>query len=479
MKKSISLAALAAVISSVAPASAGAMTLEEALATAYVTNPTLNAQRAEVRATDESVPQALGGWRPTVTVEGSTGRQIIESSTLRDMGDREVGTSPDSYGVTVQQPLFDGFGTVNAVDAAENQVLAARGQLTAVEQTVLLDASQAYMNVLREMAVLDLNVNNEQVLRRQLEATQDRFEVGEITRTDVSQAESRLAGAVAGRLAAEAELKTARATFARVVGVPPENLNWPEGEMGAGMPDSLAQAIENALEAQPQVIAARYAARAALENVDVARSELLPSVALQASAERSYDSGGHDSFQHRQSIQAVVNVPLYQSGGAWSRLRQAKHTAGQRRIQVDEALQSTRETTVQSWETLQAARAQIESLRAQVEASQVALEGVQREAQVGARTVLDVLDAEQELLNARVNLVRARRDERVAAYQLLSAMGRLTAGSLDLPVTVYDPAEHYDDVRDQWFGSSDAAEMDEAGAPPQPAATGSVAGGSD
>lgn len=461
MKKSISLAALAAAISLIAPASAGAMTLEEALATAYVSNPTLNAQRAAMRATDESVPQALSGWRPTVSVNGSIGRQEVETSALRGAdADRDFYGTPNTYGVTVQQPLFNGYGTVNAVDAAENQVLAARGELTAVEQAVLLDAAQAYMNVLREMAVLDLNVNNEQVLRRQLEATQDRFQVGEITRTDVSQAESRLAGAIAGRLGAEAELQTARATFARIIGVSPENLDWPQGEMGAAVPENLPQAIELALNEQPQVIAARYAARAATEAIDVVRSELLPSVALQASAQRAYNNTGPDSFQHSQSIQAVVNVPLYQSGAVWSRLREAKHTAGQLRIQVDEALQQTRARTVQAWEGLQAARAQIESLTAQVEASQVALEGVQREAQVGARTVLDVLDAEQELLNARVNLVRARRDERVAAYQLLSALGRLTADGLGLPVTVYDPAEHYNDVRDSWFGSSTGADQD-------------------
>ncbi len=464
MKKSISsVAVAAAAFGLLMPATASAMTLQDALAAAYVSNPTLNAQRAAVRATDENVPQALSGWRPSVSVEASTGKQVIESSSLRSTGDREVGTMPDSYSVTVQQPIFNGFGTVNAVDAAESQVLAARGQLTAVEQQVLLSAAEAYVNVLREMSVLELNVNNEQVLRRQLEATQDRFEVGEITRTDVSQAESRLAGAVAGRLAAEGNLKSARAVFERVVGLPPENLEWP-GDFSEKLPPSLADAIERALSEQPQVIAARHGAEAALNNVGVVRSELLPSVALQANASRAYNNSTHDSFSHSQSIMAVVSMPLYQSGGTWSRLRQAKHSAGQARIQVDEALQETRASTVQAWEGLQAARAQIESLTAQVDASQVALEGVQREAQVGARTVLDVLDAEQELLNARVNLVGARRDERYAAYQLLSALGQLTADGLGLPVTVYDPATHYEDVRNQWIGSSDAAEQDADGA---------------
>lgn len=475
MKKPISAAALAAAaFGLLMPATGSAMTLEEALAAAYVTNPTLNAQRAAVRATDESVPQALSGWRPTVTVQGDIGRQRSETRLATGITSDDTLT-PRSVGLTVRQPVFSGFGTVNAVDAAENQVLAARGQLTAVEQQVLLAAAEAYINVLREMSVLELNVNNEQVLRRQLEATRDRFEVGEITRTDVSQAESRLAGAIAGRLAAQADLETARAVFERVVGVPPENLDWP-GEFEGKLPGSLEEAIARALEEQPQIIAARYAASAALENVDVVRAELLPSVSLQAQAQRAYESSTTLDRVDSQTIQAVVSVPLYQSGGTWSRLREAKHLAGQRRIQVDEALQETRAATVQGWEGLQAARAQIESLTAQVDAAEVALEGVQREAQVGARTVLDVLDAEQELLNARVNLVRARRDERYAAYQLLSAMGQLTAGNLGLPVTVYDPSEHYEDVRDQWFGTSTAAEKDEAGLPPQPMPTDTLVG---
>jgi outer membrane protein len=467
---------LATALGFLLPAGAQAMSLEDALAAAYVSNPTLNAARAEMRAADEQVPQALSGWRPTVSLSGDVGVEHSEIRSATTGAEIDDTLTPRSYGVSLSQPVFDGFGTTNAVNAAENAVLAARGQLTAVEQGILLGAAQAYMDVLRALAVVDLRVNNEQVLSRQLDATRDRFEVGEITRTDVSQAESRLAGAVAGRLAAEADLQSARATFERLVGVPPESLEWPD-EFEATLPTSKDAAVAEALEGQPQVIAARYAALAAQDSVGVVRAELLPSVSVQASASKAYESSTSVDRADSEAVQAVVRVPLYQSGSMWSRLREAKHTAGQRRIEVDEALQTTRENTVQAWEGLLSARAQIKSLSAQVEAAQVALEGVQREAQVGARTVLDVLDAEQELLNARVELVSARRNERVASYQLLSAMGRLTAPALSLPVTPYDPSQHYDDIRDRWFGSSEAAEKDQAGDPPRPEAKATGSGG--
>lgn len=462
MKSSLSYAVAALLLGTAAQGTpAAAMTLEEALAAAYVTNPTLQAQRAAVRATDEEVPQALSGWRPTITTSASFGRTEVDTetggvATERDLDSRDAA-------IVLTQPLFRGFRTVNAVDAAENTVLAARSELTSTEQSVLLSAAQAYMDVLRDMAVLELNINNQQVLRRQLEAARDRFQVGEITRTDVSQAESRLAGAIADRIAAEAQLESARATFERIVGVPPEDLRVPD--VVPNLPTSLEQAVALAVESQPEVLAAVFNSRAALESVDVVRGELWPEVSLQAVYEQAWDTTV--AGDERETTQLVANLtfPLYQSGAVYSRLRQAKHTAGQRRLEVDQAQVTAREAAIQAWEALQSARAQIESISSQVEAAQVALEGVQREAQVGARTVLDVLDAEQELLDARVNLVRAERNERVAAFELLAAVGRLTAGSLDLPVEIYDPSVHYRDVRNQWIGGSIWAERDEAGEP--------------
>lgn len=432
-------------------APAGAMTLEEALAAAYVGNPTLQAQRAAVRATDEQVPQALSGWRPQVSLNGSVGRTWQDTTAP---GVDRTTLDPRQVGATITQPLFRGFRTVNSVNAAENTVQAARSQLTSIEQQILLNTAQIYSDVLRDQAEVDLNTNNEQVLRRQLDATRDRFQVGEITRTDVSQAESRLAGARSGRVAAEAQLMSSRATFQRVVGIPPENLN-PPAQLPA-LPASLEEAVALALENQPDVVAARFAARAADDVVEVVQGELLPTVNLQASHARNWETQVPGIRGDSSQIVANVAVPLYQGGAVYSRVREAKNTASQRRLQVDQAQVAAREGAILAWEGLTAARAEIESRRAQVDAANTALDGVRREAQVGARTVLDVLDAEQEAFVANVSLVRAQRNERVAAFQLLSAIGGLTAANLGLPVDIYDPTEHYQAVRNQWFGTEPA-----------------------
>lgn len=422
------------------------MTLEEALAAAYVGNPTLQAQRAALRATDEQVPQALSGWRPRVALNGSGGKVWSNSNLAGD-------ATLDSLqgGATITQPLFRGFRTTNSVEAAENVVLSARSQLTSVEQQILLNVAEVYSNVLRDQAVVDLSVNNEQVLRRQLGATQDRFQVGEITRTDVSQAESRVAGARASRIAAEGQLMASRATFQRLVGVPPENLEPPT--QLPPLPSTLEEAVARALEEQPDVLAAVYGARAADDAVEVVRGELLPEVSLQASHNRGWETQARGQRSDTSQIVANVAVPLYQSGAVYSRVREAKSTASQRRIQVDQAQVAAREQAIQAWENLVSARAEIESREAQVEAATTALDGVQREAQVGARTVLDVLDAEQELFIANVDRVGAQRTQRVAAFALLAATGGLTAQNLGLPVQIYDPSVHYQAVRNQWFGT--------------------------
>lgn len=451
MRTSVSFA-VAILLLGAAPA--GAMTLEEALAAAYVGNPTLQAQRAALRATDEQVPQALSGWRPRVALNGSAGRVWSDSSISGDttLNSRQAGA-------TLTQPLFRGFRTVKSVDAAENVVLSARSQLASVEQQILLNVAEVYSNVLRDQAVVDLSVNNEQVLRRQLGATQDRFEVGEITRTDVSQAESRVAGARASRITAEGQLMASRATFQRLVGVPPENLE-PPAQLPP-LPGTLEEAVARALEEQPDVVAAVYGARAAEDVVDVVRGELLPEVSLQASHNRGWDTQVRGQRADTSQIVANVAVPLYQSGAVYSRVREAKSTAGQRRIQVEQAQVAARERAIQAWENLVSARAEIESREAQVDAATTALDGVQREAQVGARTVLDVLDAEQELFIANVDRVGAQRTQRVAAFALLAATGGLTAENLGLPVEVYDPSVHYQAVRNKWFGTDTPMDVPE------------------
>lgn len=442
---------------------ADAETLQEALATAYITNPTLEAQRAHLRATDELVPQALSNWRPTVKLSGDATRTDTferaptSAFNLRTLSNTEVlasqtilGTGQD-VSLTVTQPLFRGGRTVAQTKQAEAQVAADRAALESTEQTVLLNVANAYLNVVLYQAVLDLSINNEQVLQRQLDATDDRFRVGEVTRTDVAQAESRLSAAHADRTQALGNLRAAQANYVNVVGHPPENLAAP-GPV-PGLPVSIDQARDLALAQNPSVANAKYAYDAAEHGVDLVAGELLPTVSLNGQALRNYDFQGRNTFERVYQAGINVTVPLYQQGQEYSRLRAQKHTAGQSRIDVDVASRDTVESVTKAWEALATARARIASYSDQITAARVALEGVQRESQVGSRTVLDVLNAEQELLNAQVNLVQAQHDETVAAFQLKSTVGQLTAQALALPVQVYDPVKHYDDVRGQWIGT--------------------------
>lgn len=425
-----------------------AETLDAVLASTYSSNPTLLARRAKLRSADESVPQALSNWRPTVSMTGSVGRGTYDYNTLTKY---TTVRSPRTQALTITQPLFRGGRTLAATSQAENSVLSERSQLAATEQTILLAAATAYFNVARDEAVLKLSINNEQVLRRQFEATQERFNVGELTRTDVSQAEARLAKATADRVAAEGNLQSSRANYINNVGRPPEALSTPEAP--SALPASLEELTASALAANPNVIAADYTHAAAKDGTDLIFGELLPTVSLTADITRGLQNSTQESSYLYKEVLLNVTVPLYESGSVYSRVRASKHTAGQRRIEADQARRDTVETATKAWDSLQAARAQARSYQSQIKASELALAGVREESKVGSRTILDVLNAEQELFDARVNLVKASRDVLAASYQVKSAQGQMTALGLNLPVEVYDPTKHYDDVRGQWIGN--------------------------
>lgn len=432
-----------------------AQTLEHALAAAYQNNPGLLAERARTRATDEAVPQALANWRPSVTVTGNGSRVYTETDSRT--GDSSAKRTSTSLGLSVAENVFQGFRTVNSTRKAENQVLAQRQSLLGVEQNTLLSAATAFMDVVRDQAVLELNINNEQVLRRQLEAAQDRFRVGEITRTDVSQAEARLAGATADRVQAEGTLEASRAQYLNVIGEAPGKLASPKAI--TDIPDNRATAIERARSNHPNVLAAEFTEAAGFDDVHRVNGERLPSVDLAGSVNRNYQALSNDVTTVSGSVGLTVTVPLYQKGDVFSRLRAARQTAAQLRSNVDNAKRAEARSATSAWETLVSVRARIKSLRAQIQAAEIALEGVKREAEVGSRTVLDVLDAEQELLNAKVNLVRSERDEVVTSYSLKEAMGELTARNLRLPVEIYDPIEHYNEVRDKAFGGTSSGDV--------------------
>jgi TolC family type I secretion outer membrane protein len=455
-KKAISAAALRFAVTmsaglgvlSFAPA-VSAQSLEEALAQAYLGNPSIEAQRAQLRATDELVPQALSGYRPSAQASASFGWQDQDARTQTGAIDRF--SRPASIGIDITQPLYRGGRTVAATERAENLVQAQRAALLSTEQDVLLQAATAYLDVVRDQAVVELNVNNVQVLERQLEAFRDRFSVGEITRTDVSQADARLARAIADRIEAEGLLQASRAVFARVVGTPPGTLAAPVLQFE--LPASLEEAVTLAQSNNPSVVAAQFAERAALSAVDQVRGEMLPEVGLRGSLSRNWEPQISTDRADVASITAQVTIPLYQSGAVSSRVREAKHEAGRRRIEIEEARRQATENAIRAWEALTTSRAGIRSRQSQVDAAEVALEGVRQEAAVGARTSLDILDAEQELLDARVGLVRAQRDQIVATFQILAATGQLTARQLALPVEYYDHEDYYREVRDKWYGT--------------------------
>lgn len=425
-----------------------AETLEEVLASTYSSNPTLLARRAKLRSTDEGVTQALSNWRPTVSLSGSVGRGSYDNNTLAKYS---MTRTPRTEALTITQPLFRGGRTLSATAQAENNVMSERALLASTEQTILLATATAYLNVVRDEAVLKLSINNEQVLRKQYEATQERFKVGELTRTDVSQSEARLAKATADRVAAEGNLQSSRANYVNNVGRPPEALATPATP--PALPASLEEVTALALAANPNVVSADFTHAAAKDNTDLIWGELMPTVSLSADISRGLQTSTQESSYTNRQVLLNLSVPLYESGSVYSRVRASKHTAGQRRIEADQARRDAIETGTKAWENLQAARAQANSYQAQIKASELALAGVREESKVGSRTILDVLNAEQELFDARVNLVKASRDVLAASYQVKSALGQMTAQGLNLPVEVYDPTKHYDDVRGQWFGN--------------------------
>lgn len=444
--------------SSMLTPSAHGQSLRDALAKTYLENPTLLSARANLRSTDEAVPQALSNWRPSVEVAGDISRNHTDLSTRTDPTQTRT---PRGVGLDIRQNIFRGFRTVAAVDKAELDVQAQRARLRGTEQNVLLSTVTAYVAVVRDEAVLRLNINNEEVLRRQLQATRDRFSVGEITRTDVSQAEARLSGATADRIQAEGNLKISRANFENAVGVAPGRLASPPPL--SGLPASVQEAVNKARGNHPDVVAAGYVERASLQTVKSVRGELLPTLTVTGSLDQRYEFSTNNNRQDSAEIQLDLSVPLYQRGAVYSRLREAKQDAGRSRLDLETSKRDVIEAATDAWETLVTARARIKSFQAQIAANEIALDGVRREAAVGSRTVLDVLDAEQELLDSRVSLVRAERDEVVASYELKSAVGDLSAANLSLPVEIYNPLGHYNEVREKIAGGSSSGQGDVEG----------------
>jgi outer membrane protein len=440
------------------PAPALADTIEAALVRAYQSNPQLNAQRAAVRATDENVPQALSGYRPKVAITASAGYQYTDTNSTFGGSPTQIvrsevhGTNPPrAAGVTLTQTLYNGNQTANKTRAAESQVSGAREALRVLEQSVLLSAATIYMDYLRDAAIVEVQKSNVRVLDQTLKQTRDRFNVGEVTRTDVAQSEAQLAAGKTQLLAAEATLTTTKANFRRIIGNEPEALA-PGSPVDRFLPATLPGAVELSLVENPNVTAAMYGIDVNFLQVKVNEGALLPTVTMQASVQQAYEQSLQVYRSFGASAIAQVSVPIYQGGAEYSLIRQSKESLGQQRLVLEQTRDQTRANTVTAWGQLVAGKAQVASAQAQVTASEIALNGVREEAKAGQRTTLDVLNAQQALVNARVALVTAQHDRVVASYGVLTAVGRLSPQVMNLATTVYDPRVHYHQVRDSWYG---------------------------
>lgn len=449
-------------VQTVAPAPAQAdpaptTTLREAMVQAYGTNPGLQGERADLRATDENVPIARSAGLPSLGTTGSLSQSVQESN--RGVGPTRTGNA----GLDLSVPVFSGGSVRNSIRAAETRVEAGRANLRGVESQLFTDVVTVYVDVLRDEAIVRLNQQNVRVLGVNLQATRDRFEVGDLTRTDAAQSEARLALAEAQLRGAEARLIGSRENYIRIVGAPPGVLAQPPAL--AGLPGDVTSAEDTALLNNPNLEAAQKIRDASRFDVDVARAGRLPQVSVgvggsyynylgslpsQASA-LGQNSGGFST-----TLGAQVSLPLFQGGRPAAQIRQAQ---ARRASAIENVTLTERGVIAQvrsAYATYSSSLRVIESARVAVEANRLSLEGVRAENSVGTRTILDILNAEQELLNSQVTYVTAERDAYVSGFALLAAMGRGEAEDLGLDGgPLYDPTLNYNKVRRSWSDWSD------------------------
>jgi outer membrane protein len=444
-----------------------AETLQQALTDAYLINPVLNSERARLRATDEQVALAKAGLRPFISGAADTSFQNQNIDRRRSAGGQSssasgasasaagIGssgvTNPRGFSVQLTQPLFEGFQNLNAIRGAKSTDQAARESLRSVEQTVLLNAAIAYVNVVRDAAIVRLRENDVTVLTEQLKATKDRFDVGEVTRTDVAQAEARRSEAQSTLAAAQAILKTSNAAYEQDIGHPPGELEPPPSILGL-LPSSLDDAMTLGDGENPIILAALYQEEASLYAVQQIMGELLPTATLQALYSKRFDQSQIVKELETTTVTGRVDAPFYQGGGVAARVRQAKETNNQLKKEVEDARLRVHANVLSNWGILQSSGPEIASAQAAVDANKITLTGVREEEKVGQRTTLDVLNAQRELLNSQIRLVTALRDRVVAEYSVYAAVGRMDAQTLGLSVPYYDPLEHYDIVKNKWFG---------------------------
>lgn len=434
-----------------------AETLTGALAKAYQNNSQLNAARAGVRVTNEGVPLAKSGYRP----------QIVGSGSANVTNQAGTQTSVGQFGVQIQQSIFDGFQTQNNVRAAEARVRASNESLRNTEQNVLFNAVAAYMDVIRDRRVAAFRQRNLEFLAEQVRAADSRFEVGEGTRTDVAQAQASRSAAEAQLSAARAQVQVSEATYRQLVGENPGQLQA-ASPAASLLPPSMEDAFARAMRQHPAIVATQHLVDVASFSVKAAEGALLPQVSAQASVQTQVrhgpaqglpgvgTGGGGNTTTTTNSATIGLNltVPIYSGGQTSARVRQSKESLGEARIEVDVSRDQVRQAVASAWTQYVAAREVAAANRQLVSAAELALSGVTEERNVGQRTTLDVLNAQADVINAQINLASSERDQVVASYAILSAIGALSVRSLGLPVNEHRPQEHYDAVKDLWYGTT-------------------------
>lgn len=435
---------------------ANAESLSSALLEAYRKNPTLNAARAGQRAIDENVPQALAGWRPTVSAQGTAAQAWSNTYTYSSHSNAGFKPTTENLTIRLDQPLFRGFKTVEGTKAAEAQVKSGQMQLLATEQTVLLNGIQAYLDVIRDRRTVQLREQNLVVLQDQFKASNARFKAGELTKTDVAQSQAGVASAQASLAGTVAQLRASEAAFEQIIGHQPGKL---ESAPAARPPASLDQAFEIAHETNPQILAAAQAVNYAEHNIGVARSGLLPTADLQGIYSFTATQNGAGGLgttttndNSALTVQGVVNVPIYEQGLSYSQVRAAKQRASQSRISVIDTTRQVRQAVAANWAGYTSSKQSVASIGESVSASQTAYNGVKQEYSVGSRSTIDVLNAEQTLLSAQISEVSLQHDLILSSYRLQSSIGHLTGRHLHLG-PLYDSTANYKNVRDKWIGT--------------------------
>jgi outer membrane protein len=427
---------------------------DRALSEAYLYNPQLLAERQRLRETDEGVPRAMSGWRPNVQLRGSIGASLYDDNIQAEREPQK--RTPQETDLVLNQPLYTGGRVGAQVAQAEALVVAERAALQASEAAVLLAAATAYLDVARDERIVLLDRNQTAVLERTLRATQQELAAGAVTETDVAQSVARLADQRANQAQAEGELAASRASFQQEVGELPGDLALPT--LALPLPADRRATLALVPGSNFDIQQARSALAASRQGIDIARAGLLPKLSLELRGSRLRDTDVQALHERDNIAEGTLQftVPLYQGGGPAAETRQAKEAESRSLLQIDVVLRQAQRQAQTAWDMLEAGRTRVAQARISIDANTVATRGVARQQSVGARTLLDVLNAQQELLNAEVNLARATRDEEVAELQLLAVTGRLTAEQIGLHVPVYDPVRHYDATRDRWGGLTPA-----------------------